>query len=287
MDDLKGIKSIRETGFFKQFWYLLWRCFVGFFREKLFVGAVFGNAAFACLLIASIYYNTGAVDLSWDTNSNKKIIKDWMGLAFYIGNDVFSWSVMSQVIPIPIRVPLYRKERLAGMYSAHSYYWSLFLGQNILTLWYPIIVACGCFPFLGFKDQSFENFMEFFITCIMVGLAGSTFGFMWGSIFKNDVQATTSSIVYLLVSALGAGQFVNLSKPSWVVTFISNTSPIRYAVERVFRRVLSGNDMWKPTLLQLFGFNKGDEECLNALLFICILFLTLGWFVLIYKTSKL
>jgi uncharacterized membrane protein YeaQ/YmgE (transglycosylase-associated protein family) len=103
------------------------------------------------------------------------------------------------------------------MYTAHSYYVSLWVGQNILTIFYPLIVAVGTFYFLGFKDESFENLIQFVITCLMIGIVGSTFGFTWGTLFKSDVQATNSSIVYLLISALGAGQFVNLGTKSTVV----------------------------------------------------------------------
>jgi hypothetical protein len=127
-DDLKQLKSIRETSFWKQFYLLFLRVIIGFWRQPLFVGGVFGNALFAVVLISSMYYNTGAFNLSWDMNKNKTAIKDWMGLSFYIGNDIFAWSLLSTVIPIPIRVPLYRKERLAGMFSAHSYYFSLWIG---------------------------------------------------------------------------------------------------------------------------------------------------------------
>lgn len=127
-EDLKQVKTIRDTNFWKQFKLLFLRVVIGFWRQPLFIGGVFGNALFAVLLISSMYNNTGAFNLSWDMNKNKKAIKDWLGLSFYIGNDIFAWSLFSTVIPIPIRVPLYRKERLSGMFSAHSYYFSLWIG---------------------------------------------------------------------------------------------------------------------------------------------------------------
>ena len=157
------------------------------------------------LLISSIYYNTGAFELSWDMNKNKTAIKDWMGLSFYIGNDIFTWSLFSTVIPIPIRVPLYCKERLAGMFTAHSYYTSLWIGQHMLSIWYPIIVSTGTFYFIGMKDDSNANFYEWVLSSILISLVGSSFGFMWGTFFKSDTQAVSSSIVFSLISSLGAG----------------------------------------------------------------------------------
>ncbi len=89
----------------------------------------------------------------------------------------------------------------------------------------------------------------------------------------------------MLISALGAGQFVNLGTKSNVVQLVSTVTPIRYAVERLFRRVLQGNDMWKQALLNLFAFNLGDENCQYGLFIFFIVFFISGWLVLIYKTS--
>jgi hypothetical protein len=70
---------------------------------------------------------------------------------------------------------------------------------------YPIIVSVGTFYFLGFKDETFENLINFVTTQMLISIVGSTFGFAWGAMFKSDVQATNSSMVYLLISCLGAG----------------------------------------------------------------------------------
>ena len=50
---------------------------------------------------------------------------------------------------------------------------------------------------------------------------------------------------------------------------------------------MNGNEMWKPALLNLFGFTLGDEECKKALWIFLIVFYIFGWLVLTYKTSKL
>jgi hypothetical protein len=69
---------------------------------------------------------------------------------------------------------------------------------------------------------------------------GSNFGFAWGTLWNNESSATTSAILYLILSSLGAGQFVNLQKKSWAVEIISNITPLRFAVERTFRRIIKG-----------------------------------------------
>lgn len=73
--------------------------------------------------------------------TNKRGIKDWVGWALFASIDVFMIGLMSQVVPLATRVPLYRREKLSGMYSIHAYYLSFWFTMNILLLQYPIIVA--------------------------------------------------------------------------------------------------------------------------------------------------
>jgi hypothetical protein len=57
----------------------------------------------------------------------------------------------------------------------------------MLSMAYPVIVSIGTFYFLGFKDESYENFIDFVITQMLISIVGSTFGFAWGAMFKSDV----------------------------------------------------------------------------------------------------
>lgn len=109
-----------------------------------------------------------------------------MGLSLFITVDVFMIGLMSQVVPIPTRVPLYRKEKLSGMYSVHAYYLSLWLAMTILLMQYPVIVSIASFQFLGFPDSSWRNMIDHMSTYILTCFVGSNFGFMWGCFFKNE-----------------------------------------------------------------------------------------------------
>ena len=57
--DLEDISSIRQTGFLQQVYTLSFRIITSFIRAPIFVWAIFGNAFFTTLLIASIYKDTG------------------------------------------------------------------------------------------------------------------------------------------------------------------------------------------------------------------------------------
>ena len=66
--------------------------------------------------------------------TNKRGVKNWMGWSLFGSIDVFMVGVMSQVVPMPTRVPLYRKEKLSGMYSIHAYYLSMWACLYLLLI---------------------------------------------------------------------------------------------------------------------------------------------------------
>lgn len=185
ISDLQNIKSARKSGFIKEFRVLFTRLIVSFFRAPIFVWSVFGNALFTSFLVSQLFYQTGAFALKFDLETNKRGVQNWVGYSFYQAIDMFIVGLMSQVVPLPTRLPLYRKEKLSGMYSAHSYYMSLWLVMTILLIQYPIIVTVLTHYILGFQDTSFQNFIEHLLTNIFLVLVGSNFGFMWSTLFKS------------------------------------------------------------------------------------------------------
>ena len=102
---------------------------------------------------------------------------------------------------------------------------------------------------------------SFVLNSLLLGLVGSNLGFMWGTFFHNDNLATTSALTFVTIAALGAGKFVNIGGKSKAIKIISSLSPIRYAVEGHFRRIVSQQDDIGPFLLNLFGFRLGDYAC--------------------------
>lgn len=90
----------------------------------------------------------------------------------------------------------------------------------------------------------------------------------------------------MMISTLGAGQFVNLGTSSLAVKFIAAISPIRYSVERIFRRLLS-TTMYETPLLHFFGFTAGDKECLQTMAQMAVTFFVLGWVFIVYRSNRL
>ena len=89
-----------------------------------------------------------------------------------------------------------------------------------------------------------------------------------------------------MVSALGAGKFVNLGNSGILVKIIAYISPVRYGVERTFRRIVSKSS-FEYALLQFFGFTTGDYLCAQILILMAVTFFLLGWFFMIYKSNRL
>lgn len=155
--DLENINSVRKSGFAKEYKILFNRLMGSFLRAPIFIWAVFGNAIFSTFLITQVYYKTGNFAMSLDLENNKRGVQNWIGYSFYSSVDMFILGLMSQVVPLPSIIPLYRKEKLSGMFSAHSYYTSFWCVMTILLMQYPILVSLGTFYFLGLPDNSYWN----------------------------------------------------------------------------------------------------------------------------------
>lgn len=95
------------------------------------------------------------------------------------------------------------------MYSVHSYYIVTLFWQTIFAMLYPMIISALIYPYLDLVDDSPENYYEFMKTSFLMGLAASTFGFMWGTFFDDLYVALMSSFVFVNLNSLGAGKFVN------------------------------------------------------------------------------
>lgn len=194
---------------------------MGVVRIPLAMFAIFGISFFVIGLVGSMYYNVGQIEedkFAWELRKN---FQEWLGLSFYLGNDIFAVCTMSQVIQIPSRNPLYRKEKLSGFYGASAFYLGTWIFSSLFILFYPLIQSLGIFLCIGTKDQTYENYYQFVINSLLLGFAGSNFGFMWGTIFTNDNIATTSAMAYVMISSLVAGKFVNLGSKSLVVKYLS------------------------------------------------------------------
>jgi hypothetical protein len=152
---------------------------------------------------------------------------------------------------------LFKKERISGLYGSSAFYLSLWLGQFLYQICYPLVLTSMTFYWFGIGDGSWENYFKYIVTGFLLNQVGSNFGYMWGSLVTTENNATVSALIYMMISALGAGQFVNIGNSGFAVKLFAKISPVRYGVERMFRRIVSKNAYELP-LVNFFGFTLGD-----------------------------
>lgn len=151
---------------------------------------------------------------------------------------------------------------------------------------YPIVAVFLMYMNFNFADTSSDNFYAFLKTAVLLSFAGSNFGLMWGAFFDNEMTAINSAFLFALLFSLGGGKFINLKNKSVVVKYLSNISPIRYAVERFFRRIVSENEDYDTFLLSYFGFNQGDAVCELWIFGLAISFVIIGWIAMHWKARR-
>ena len=82
--------------------------------------------------------------------------------------------------------PLYVREVSNKMYSPAAYFLAAWLASTMNMIFYPVICASINFWFLGFNDTSIYNFLNWVAILVIVGISGSSFGFMFGCILDNE-----------------------------------------------------------------------------------------------------
>jgi len=128
--------------------------------------------------------------------------------------------------------------------------------------------------------------LDHLLTSLLTSLIGSNFGFMWSTLWDDEASAVSSVFVYVMLATLGAGQFVNIGNQTLAVKIISSLSPLRYSVERNFRRIIKGQK-FEAILTEMFGFRHGDRESLHTLIWFAVTFFVVGWILLVYRARRL
>lgn len=100
----------RHSSFLKECLVQSKRWAVGFTRVPIAIFGMFGLSTFMVSLVGTIYHDVGFLNEDLSLLENKPRFQEWLGLSFYLSMDLFAISVMSQVIQIPTRNALFRKE---------------------------------------------------------------------------------------------------------------------------------------------------------------------------------
>jgi hypothetical protein len=170
--------------------------------------------------------------------------------------------------------PLYVREVSNKMYSPAAYFLAAWLASTMNLLFYPVLCASINFWFLGFNDTSIYNFLNWVAIVVIVGVSGSSFGFMFGCILDNEQQGLLVTNLIFTVFQFGGGLFASLGPgANEVVKVIGWVSPFRYACEKMLRVMLNG--LWYVNIpCDLLKYNNND------LCFPVLVSMALGFFLL-------
>lgn len=94
-------------------------------------------------------------------------------------------------------------------------------------------------------------------------------------------------MLFLMIFCFGAGIYVNTAAgASFLVTFLTYISPMRYSTELLMRRILAGK-MGGDYVLDIFGFDWGSSTCIMMLMEWTLFYFVVGWLVLVWKTRQI
>ena len=110
---------------------------------------------------------------------------------------------------------------------------------------------------------------------------------MIGTFITDDYTALSWLLQSLTIFYLGAGMMVNSSTTNWFGTFLQYISPLRFGNELGLRRLLTGRDLTEDAILDIFGFNWGEETCYLALIGYSAFCFVLGWAIMVFKARTL
>lgn len=117
---------------------------------------------------------------------NARVTQSWIGVINYAATDQFLTLSMAQVLVLPKQKMIFRRERSNKMYTATTFFLAMWVLSTLLATLYPILSSALAFGSLGFADSSAANFFCWFGVLLLQALAGSSFGFMVGSICDDE-----------------------------------------------------------------------------------------------------
>lgn len=161
-------------------------------RNPYSILAVFLMAMFNSLLVATVFYQSGAQRLilypvNEDTMAqNNAIQQNWVGVVFYTTRDMFITLSMCQVMQTDNFFRVYVREQSNKMYWPTAYFISGFTISTFTLMFYPVLVGFTSFWFLDFNDSSIENLVEYIVILSITAFNGCAFGYMFTCVVEDS-----------------------------------------------------------------------------------------------------
>jgi hypothetical protein len=276
-----------QTSFCRDFWLIYKRFMMTYFRNKQTSVAFIFIALMMAFLEACLFYNMGTKTF-FPGAKGIQLTQNYVGLAFMLTFDAFSEMDFAQVTIIPLNYNLFTREIGNRMYNPSAYFLAQWLSAISIFILYPIVNVSGFYFFIRFQGSSFQNYLSLVGAACLLGVCGMNFGLMLSTFLGNPDTALVVNSAIMSLFGMGAGIVVHTGGDQtagfmWFNHGLMYLSPWRYGCELVLRCMLS-DVKHGELLLENLSYTFGSKVCALALAGYALLYMLIGWAVLLYRS---
>lgn len=257
-----GAKNTRKTKIFapilKQLAALTWRANICAMRDPILTVIRLVQTLFNAIIVLSIWWQISDDPLKADSVHNRT------GVLYFCAMFNFIPGMFMVLISFPMERHVFLKEYGGRFYGVVAYFTAKFFAELPLCVFFPGLLQVLIYYGVGLNSE-FIRFLQNILICMMVGLAGNSFGLLVGVIFTDFKVSSIIAPVVFYPMMLFSGFYVSGdSLPVWV-TWLEYVSVFRYAMEFLVRVEFEGS-AYLPSPVDIFGYNWGKWECFWALI---------------------
>ncbi|KAJ3412648.1 hypothetical protein HDV05_000398 [Chytridiales sp. JEL 0842] len=276
-----------NSSWLTQFWILLGRNMVDVLRDTATIGATVGQGAIIAIVMGFIFFQL---------NLEQAGVQNRIGALFFIVVNQTFGTVMPGIVANAGALPIIRRERSAGTYSASAAYLAKFISSIPLTLIGSLLLALPVYWMMGLQRDA-GRYLTFLVIVLVHSFTAMALGIMIGSGVRNvRVGQVIGPLVVVLFLIFG-GQVLNLDSVPVVFRWIQWISIISYSNKALSQNEFPGlvfncqpNGPCYKTgeqVLEVFAYTNpnGIWTCVGINLALAAAFTMLGY-VLFRRTSK-
>ncbi|KAG5310284.1 SCRT protein, partial [Acromyrmex insinuator] len=239
----------KKSGWFVQFYWLLWRIFLQNRRT------IFDNwiAWFSCVL-SIVFVNIFYIGINSLTQEG---IQSARGILYFTISEIILTMAYSVVYELPGELVLYVRE--SNVYTSEPYYLATVLALIPRTVFKALLFTVALY-FALHSEFSLLSFCSYCLCTTAAAICGNAYGMAISSWIENIDIITSIMLVFDLLFLLTAGTFYNLRTLPSYLAYFKYTSIFYYATEAISIVHWSGiEDIDCPTNRNLSCLSNGTE----------------------------
>ena len=126
-----------------------------------------------------------------------------------------------------------------NMYRPVPFYFAKLLTQWVSFIAYPFTVSLTAIWFIGLPEVTFLEYLNFIVPMFLTATLALIMGLSIGAHFAKGDQAIAILTYLFMMFQFGGGLYVNTSSAAtWFVRALSYTTPLKYSIELLMKRML-------------------------------------------------